>query len=86
MVSGVAHELNNPLSVVKGYLELVPGPPQSAARRPAPTSRRPRTKATRAAKLVMNFLSLAREQPALLLRKSVNLNELVQRIVDPAPL
>ena len=79
MISGVAHELNNPLAVVKGYLELV-----LAHHELSPKTRADLEKAAhesnRAAKLVMNFLSFAREQPRH--RESVNLNELVQRLVE----
>lgn len=79
MISGVAHELNNPLAVVKGYLELV-----LAHHELSPQTRSDLEKAAhesnRAAKLVMSFLSFAREQS--LHRESVKLNELVQRLVE----
>ncbi len=79
MISGVAHELNNPLAVVKGYLELILAhhdlPPQTRA-----DLEKVAHESNRAAKLVMNFLSFAREQPAH--RELVNLNDLVRRLVE----
>jgi PAS domain S-box-containing protein len=79
MISGVAHELNNPLAVVKGYLELILAhhnlPPQTRA-----DLEKVAQESNRAAKLVLNFLSFAREQPAH--RQLVNLNDLVQRVVE----
>jgi signal transduction histidine kinase/ActR/RegA family two-component response regulator len=79
MISGVAHELNNPLAVIKGYLELI-------LRR---DELRPSTRAdlekvalesNRAAKLVSNFLSFAREQPVH--RETVDVNEIIRRAVE----
>ncbi len=79
MISGVAHELNNPLAVVKGYLELIlthhdlPAQTRADLEKVAHES-------NRAAKLVMNFLSFARDQPAH--RDLVNLNKLTGRLVE----
>lgn len=79
MISGVAHELNNPLAVIKGYLELV-----IAHHELAPQTRTDLEKVaqecTRAAKLVRNFLAFAREQPAH--RESIVLNDIVRRVAD----
>jgi len=79
MISGVAHELNNPLAVIKGYLELI-----LARHQLAPQTRSDLEKvaheSNRAAKLVRNFLTFAREQPVR--RIQINFNELIQRVVD----
>ena len=79
MISGVAHELNNPLSVVKGYLELVLSHHDLSPRTRADLEKAAH-ESNRAAKLVMSFLSFAREQPSH--RESVNLNEIATRLVE----
>ena len=79
MISGVAHELNNPLAVVRGYLELI-----LTHHDLQPQTRTDLEKAAReserAAKLVRNFLSFAREGPVH--RKKINFNELIQRVAE----
>lgn len=79
MISGVAHELNNPLAVIKGYLELI-----LAHHQLNPQTRADLEKAVqeshRAAKLVGNFLSFAREQPPH--RERVNFNSLIERVLE----
>jgi signal transduction histidine kinase/ActR/RegA family two-component response regulator len=79
MISGVAHELNNPLAVIQGYLELV------LNRHALPAATREdlekvARESQRAAKLVRNFLSFARERATE--RVAVNLNDLVRRVVE----
>ena len=79
MISGVAHELNNPLSVIKGYLDLI-----VAHHEMTPQTRADLGKVAlecdRAAKLVRHFLSFAREQPPR--REMVDVNTLIQRVAD----
>jgi PAS domain S-box-containing protein len=79
MVSGIAHELNNPLAVINGYLELV------LSRDPLPDQTRQSllkvaTESGHAAKLVSNFLSFAREQAST--RVVTDLNQLVERVAE----
>ena len=75
LVSGVAHELNNPLSVIVGYGQLllareVP----SAVLRPVELMV---SQADRMAKIVRNLLLFARQRPAE--RTTVNLNEVLEQ-------
>lgn len=79
MISGIAHELNNPLAVIMGYLELVIQrhelSPQTRA-----DLQKVAQESNRAAKLVSNFLSLAREQQDK--RTFVDLNEIIRLVVE----
>lgn len=79
MISGIAHELNNPLAVVKGYLDLVLSRHELAPQTRADLER-VATESNRAAKLVSNFLAFAREQPAH--RERLDLNQLIKRVVE----
>ena len=79
MISGVAHELNNPLAVIKGYVQLILGHHQL----PEQTRKdllKVAQESNRAAKLVSNFLSFARNQPAY--RDLLDLNKLVEKLVE----
>jgi len=79
MISGVAHEINNPLSVIKGYLELIvahhPMTPQTRA-----DLAKVALECDRAAKLVRHCLSFAHAQPAR--RDMVDVNALIQHVAD----
>jgi PAS domain S-box-containing protein len=79
MISGIAHELNNPLAVVKGYLELILASHELGPRTRADLEK-VNHESNRAAKLVANFLSFARESP--LNRESVDLNELIDLVLE----
>ncbi len=79
MISGVAHELNNPLAVIKGYLELVLGHHEISSQTRVDLEKAA-LESNRAAKLVTNFLSFAREQPVH--RELVDLNELARELVE----
>src|SRR5438132_901086 len=75
LVSGVAHELNNPLSVIVGYGQLL-------LAREVPTAvLRPIelmvSQADRMAKIVRNLLLFARQRPAE--RTTVNMNEVLEQ-------
>jgi PAS domain S-box-containing protein len=75
LVSGIAHELNNPLTSIIGYSQLLLGrrltAPQEA------DGRLIHQEAERAARIVKNLLLFARESRPE--RRSVNLNEVVER-------
>jgi len=75
LVSGVAHELNNPLSVIVGYGQLL------LAREVPAAVLRPIelmvAQADRMAKIVRNLLLFARQRPSE--RTTVNLNEVLEQ-------
>lgn len=79
MISGIAHELNNPMAVIKGYLELVLSKHELPAQTRADLER-VAAESNRAAKLVQNFLTFARENPPK--RQTVDVNALVKRVAE----
>ncbi len=78
LVSGVAHELNNPLSSVIGFADLVARDPKDAT---VPDRLRIISdEARRAAKIVRNLLTFARQTKPE--RVACKLSEVVQRVLD----
>src|SRR5712691_9351198 len=78
LLAGVAHELNNPLSVVIGQAALLQ---QTAGGGPMAERAGKITKAAaRCARIVKNFLALARKQP--MERQIVSVNRVVQEAVE----
>ena len=79
MISGIAHELNNPLAVIKGYLDLILLRHKLGAQTRSDLEKVAH-ESDRAAKLVNNFLSFAREKPSE--RQAVDINGLIRRVVE----
>ena len=78
LVSGVAHELNNPLAGILGYAQLVTrGELDPGTRRMVEVIL---TQAERAGKIVQNFLSLAAKTDPK--RISFNLNETLRNVIQ----
>ena len=75
LVSGIAHELNNPLTSIQGYAQLLLGR-RSAADRDG-DARRISQEAERAGRIVKNLLLFSRETKPE--RRPVNLNEVIER-------
>jgi signal transduction histidine kinase/CheY-like chemotaxis protein len=75
LVSGIAHELNNPLTSIQGYAQLL------LSRRTAPElaadAKRISQEAERAGRIVKNLLLFSRETKAE--RRAVHLNEVIER-------
>ncbi len=78
LLAGVAHELNNPLSVVVGQALLMEETAPDA--RTAGRAEKIRNAAERCARIVRTFLAMARQRPPQ--RTAVRLNELVHGALD----
>jgi len=78
IVAGVAHELNNPLSGVVGYAELLRAGAQDAAQ--VADLERIVESALRCQKIVLNLLSFARKHPPE--KRYHSLNECVDKVLD----
>lgn len=78
LLAGVAHELNNPLSIVVGYAQML----QNKIADPQQNERIERIgqAAERCAKIVKMFLSMARQRPARV--ENCSLNEIVEMALD----
>ena len=78
LLAGVAHELNNPLTVILGQTELLLGlcPPGPIAARADQLHKA----ADRCAHIVKNFLALARQHPPE--RQQVQLNQVAREAVE----
>jgi len=77
MISGVAHELNNPLASIVGYAQLID--PASGDEKLAERLQILRREAERCRKIVENLLSFARRREPEIL--SLSLNEVVRNVV-----
>src|ERR1700690_2977273 len=75
LVSGIAHELNNPLTSIQGYAQLLISR-RSAEDRISDARRIPQ-EAARAGRIVKNLLLFSREAKPE--RRAVNLNEVIER-------
>lgn len=79
MISGVAHELNNPLAAIQGYADLLMMDTNLAgAARPG--IQHIATESARAVKLLKNFLSFAQVDSSE--RERISLNVLVQSLAE----
>jgi two-component system NtrC family sensor kinase len=78
LVSGVAHELNNPLAGVLGYAQLLMAGPMDARQQKAID--RIFESALRCQKIVQNLLSFARRHP--IEKKLLGLNGIIEKTLD----
>src|SRR5690606_25065783 len=83
LVAGVAHELNNPLTSVIGYSQLLQeelkDQPALASEQVSSDLRRIAAEAERAARIVRNLLAFARRQAAT--REPQDMADLVSRVL-----
>jgi signal transduction histidine kinase/ActR/RegA family two-component response regulator len=77
LVSGIAHELNNPLTSIQGYAQLLISRRSASDR--AADAQRISQEAARAGRIVRNLLLFSREAKPE--RRAVNLTEVVERTI-----
>ena len=77
LVAGVAHELNNPLTSILGYAQILSGLEGTEREHALRTIE---DEAQRAARIVRNLLSFARQRPGQ--RQRVNIEEMLRRVID----
>lgn len=77
LVAGVAHELNNPLTSILGYAQILSSL-EGAEREEAIETIE--TEAARASRIVRNLLSFARQRPAE--RYPIDLERIIRRVID----
>ena len=77
LVAGVAHELNNPLTSILGYAQIL-STLEGAEREEAIETIE--TEAARASRIVRNLLSFARQRPAE--RYPIDLERIIRRVID----
>jgi len=78
LLAGVAHELNNPLSVVVGYAALLRGSTDDPTTQER--AERIHTAATRCSRIVKSYLAIARKKPAA--HTQVQINKLIEAALD----
>lgn len=78
LVSGIAHELNNPLTSIQGYAQLLLSRRSPSER--AGDASRISQEAERAARIVKNLLLFSRETKSE--RRAVHLNEVIERTLS----
>jgi K+-sensing histidine kinase KdpD len=80
LIAGVAHELNNPLTTVLGYSQLLMGKIHDGKMRRELTNIF--EGARLAANIVQNLLSFSRQEPAE--KRSTDLNDIISRVLEMA--
>ncbi len=79
LISGVAHELNNPLSVIVGYAQLISQRPHVDEKTRGDLVK-VQHESERAARIVRNFLAFARRQPAE--KKPLDVNDVIKSCLE----